>query len=325
MKKKQLIYTAPAALMAENILLVILISLILYFSLSTPSFFSMLNFKNMLIQNSYLIVLTVGFFFIMSSGGIDLSAGYQISLFTVMTGFLLRNGYPTLLIVFVCLLLGIFCGAVNGVIITAFGISPFAATLATQLIFKGISYMISGGTVYPDTAGSFSPLAHGIFLGIPWDVWTCLLCILLTALFFRQTFWGYYIRSVGENEKAARFAGININHTKLACYILGSIFFAAVALIIFSKQGLASPANGIGLEMTGITAVFLGGTTLYSHSKLSDSTQLTGVILGILILIVIENGSQLAGWSQYLQDLIKGIILIGALALNQNRKRLFTV
>jgi ribose/xylose/arabinose/galactoside ABC-type transport system permease subunit len=291
-------------------MLFVLVILLVVFSQIAPAFFSGINFRNIVVQNSHVLVLTVGLSFIMMSGAIDLSVGYQVSVISVVTAILLQNGVYPLLAVFTGVLIGIGCGLVNAAFTIGLNIVPFVVTLATQTMFQGISYLISSGKTYTVPV-MFRVISRGTFLMIPLDVWIAIISVLIAGFIFTFTYFGRYVKALGGNEEATRLAGINIKLIRMLTYTICGFFAAIAACIVMSKQGITSSTTGVGLEFTGMTAAMLGGISFNRGEG-----KMWGLVAGVFVLAVIENGMQLAGWNQYIQYIVKGAIMIAAIGFN---------
>ncbi len=309
---------------AQYFILGLLFFLIIIFSFLSPSFLTVSNLTSIFTQNSSVIIMAVGLTFIMVSGGIDLSVGYQISLVSVTVGMLFASGASFWLAACAGIAVGILCGIFNSLIIIGLKIPPFAATLATQLIFKSVSNLISGGRAYTQLPKSFLWLTRYTFLGVPNYVYIAAACLLLYGLIVSLTYFGCYLKAIGENEQAVRRVGINVNLVKFLCYVIGSFFFSIQALIITSKQGIASPSTGSGMEIVGIAAVFLGVDSSYRNKNSSVGGAMFHLLVGVLILAVLENGMLLTGWNQYIQYSINGILLLLAITFYYREKLVST-
>lgn len=305
---------------ARHFILELLLFFIIMFSVLSPSFFNFPNLMSIIMQNSSVIIIAIGLTFIMLSGGIDLSLGYQISLVSVTIGMLLASGANIWVATLSGIVLGILCGVFNSLIIIGLRIPPFAATLATSLIFKAASNLISGGRAYTQLPDTFLWLTRNTFLGIPNYVYIAAVCLLLYGLIVSATYFGCYIKAVGENEQAVRRIGINVNLVKLSCYVIGSFFFSIQALIITFRQGIASPSTGAGMEIIGITAVFLGINSSYRNMNSGVGGAMLHLLVGVLILAVLENGLLLVGWNQHIQYFIRGLLLILAITFYYREK-----
>lgn len=294
--------------------------LIVFFSIIAPSFSKSENLLFIFSHNSSLIIMAVGLSFIMVGGGIDLSLGYQISLCSVVAGYLLANGFGLFWASAGAILTGLICGTLNALIIIFLRIPPFAATLATQFVFRAFANIISSGRAYTQLPSI--PKLFGILpdLGLSTSSWIALFCLLLYGLVFSLTTFGTYLKAMGENELATKRIGIQVNWVKFASYVIGSLFFAIQALVLTFGNGIASPSTGTGLEITAITVVFLGCNSLLRNENTNILGPIFHLIVGVMILAILENGMLHAGWSINIQYLIRGAVLIFAIAFYYRRK-----
>jgi ribose transport system permease protein len=296
-------------------MLIILLLLIIVFSQLSPAFLSKMNLRNLIVQNSHILVLTVGLSFIMMSGAIDLSIGYQISLISTVVAMILIKGMNPILAVSAGIGIGITCGLMNASIGIALHIPAFVVTIASQNVFKGISYIISSGQNYTIPA-DFRVLTKGSVIGVTFDVWLAILAVLLAGFVFQYTYFGRYVKSMGSNEESTRLAGVNTKLIRVLTFAICGLFAAVAAFIVISKQGITSPTTGIGLEFTGMTAAILGGVSFNRGEG-----KMWGLVVGVFVLAIIENGMQLAGWNQYIQYIIKGAIMLSAVGLNNFQQK----
>lgn len=307
-------------LATNNMILVLFLFLIVLFSSLSPSFFTLSNIISLFNQNTSTIIMAVGLTFIILSGGIDLSIGYQLSLVSVVIGWLMTAGASMMVASTAGILVGILCGAFNAVIIIYLKIPPFAATIGSQIIFRAISYLLSGGRAYTKIQSETPWLLKSTFLNIPNYVLVAVVCLIVYGILSSFTYFGTYVKAVGENEQGVKNIGINVNGVKLLCYVLGSFFFSIQALLITYKQGVASPSTGNGFEIAGIIAVFLGIDSSYSNKSNNFFSAIFHLLTGVMILSVLENGMLLNGWNQYIQLLISGLLFIFAVTFYNYRK-----
>ncbi len=303
---------------------VILVILLFTFSILSTSFLTFINLKNLLLQNTHIIVLVIGIAIIMIGGGIDLSVGYQISLVSVFIGMMFAAGLNSSIVILIGISVGALCGVFNGLLVTWFGIVPFAATLSSQIILRGVSYTLSKGSTFSKIPQAFWMISRGAFAGIQIDIWIAILCLAVFGFIFTHSFLGKHIRAVGENEEATKRAGVNVNLIKFISYVLGGAFFAISAIIMVSKQGLASSSTGPGLEFIGISAAFIGGLTSFQYGGRGNNIHIWNIIGGVFVLAIIDNGIQLIGGSQYMQYIITGIIIAALMAINKRSEKIFS-
>ncbi|MFK4808830.1 ABC transporter permease [Devosia sp. ZW T5_3] len=241
--------------------------------------------------------------FVIVTGGIDLSVGSILGLVAILLGVFWKDlGLPLPVAMALGLFVGTLAGAVNGLIITRFRVPPLIATLATLALYRGIAEGISQARSvrgYPDW---FFVLGQGQVLGVPTQLWLLGLVALLASIILAYTTWGRVAYAIGSNETAARFSGLKVDLTKLAIYSASGFAAALAAIIFVSRVSTTRSDMGTGLELDAITAVVLGGTSIFGGRG-----TIIGTLLGLVLIQTLKNGLSLAG--------IKSdgtIVLIGA-------------
>jgi len=294
----------------------VLLALVGLFSLTSPYFLTLRNITNIITQNSYFVIVAVGLSFVMIGGGIDLSVGYQMSLVGVVTAMLMVvYNLPVWLAVVVGLLLGTLLGAINGVIVTRIKIFPLIATLATAVIYQGISYMISQAKTYRNYPEEFLFFTKGKVLGMPFDVFLTLLIVILASLIYSETIFGLRIMALGGNEEASRLSGINTRRLKASLYAICGLVTAIATMVMISKANTTHSSFGPGTEFIALTAAIVGGI-----SFMGGEGSVPALVAGVFVLAVLGNGMQLAGWGIYPQYVIRGLILLGAVAFDEYQR-----
>ena len=297
-------------------MVLIMIGLCIIFSIIAPSFFSPLNIRNLIIQNSHILIVAVGLSFVMMSGSLDLSVGYQMSAVGVLTAMLMTTkGFSPAAAMICGILLGMTCGFLNGFLAVLLKIEALVVTIATTAVFQGVSYLISKGIAYNNFPNSFRLISKGSLFGIRMDVCLAILAVALASIVYNFTYFGRYVKAMGGNVEATRLAGINTNLMRIATFVISGFFVAIAAFILISKQGTTNSSVGPGTEMTGMTAAILGGISFNSGEG-----KMWGLVVGVFVLAIIENGMQLAGWNQYIQYVIKGLVLIAAIGFDQYQR-----
>jgi ribose/xylose/arabinose/galactoside ABC-type transport system permease subunit len=294
--------------------------LFLVFSIVNPSFCSWMNIKNLAVQNTYIVVTAVGISFVMMSGALDLSVGYQVAAIGVLTARLMTlEQVPVLPAVIIALLFAMFLGLINGGIAVFFKIEPLIVTIATMTIFRGIANIISKGLSYNNFPDSFRIITRGAFLGIPVDVYIAIFAVVLASVIYNFTYYGRFVKAMGGNEEATRLAGVNIALMRISTFVISGVFIAIASFIYISKLSTTNATYGPGIEFTGMTAAILGGISFNSGEG-----KMWGLVVGIFTLAIIENGMQLGGLNQYIQYIVKGSILILAIAFDKYQRNIST-
>jgi ribose/xylose/arabinose/galactoside ABC-type transport system permease subunit len=199
----------------------------------------------------------------------------------------------------------------NGVLTAKLKLFPLIITLATSTVFQGIAYTITQGQTFTGMPESFRALALLKFLGLPLDVWIAILFIGLTWFVLNKTHFGRNILAVGGNKECARLSGIKVEMITMLAYSICGAVFAFASLDMLAQQNLASSATGPGTEFICLTAAIIGGI-----SMMGGKGNVIGLVIGILIMQIIANGMQLAGWGSYMQYIVKGIILLAAVSFD---------
>jgi len=296
--------------------LFVLLALMGLFSLTSPYFLTLRNLTNIVTQNTYFIIVAVGLSFVMIGGGIDLSVGYQMSLVGVVTAMLMVvYNQPVWLAVTVGLLLGTVLGMINGLIVTRIKVFPLIATLATSVIFQGISYMISESKTYRNYPEEFLLFTKGTVLGMPFDVFLTLVIVILASLVYYETTFGLRVMALGGNEEASRLAGINTRRMKVALYTICGFLTAIATMVMISKANTTHSSFGPGTEFIALTAALVGGI-----SFMGGEGNMPALVAGVFVLAVLGNGMQLANWGTYPQYIVRGLILLGAVAFDEYQR-----
>ncbi|MGB8845149.1 MAG: ABC transporter permease, partial [Terracidiphilus sp.] len=267
------------------------------------------------------------------TGGIDLSVGSIAGLGGMVAGYLLTQGlsfggaahYPPVAIVILlaicaCLLVG----ALNGWLVAKAGVAPFIATLGTLYIARGAALLISNGKTFPNLGGAasrgnagFPAFGQGFLLHVPTPVWMMIALFAVTWVVATKTPFGRHVYAIGGNERAARLAGIRVAQVKLATYVFSAFCAALVGLIIAAQLESAHPATGESFELNAIAAVVLGGTSL-----MGGRGSVTGSLIGAFVIGVLADGLVMLGVSEFWQIVIKGVVIVLAVGLDQLQTRL---
>lgn len=308
-------------LLQQNMPWVILIILCIIFSIFSKNFLSIRNLVNIVNQNSYVIVAALGITFIMMSGELDLSVGYQMSLIGVVCGLLMQSAHlPAFAVIIVGILMGIGLNVLNAFIAWKFRLSLLMVTVGTMTIFQGLSFEISQSNTIGGFPDSFKLLGQGYVGIIPFAIILAFVLFFIVNYFLRKTYWGRNVYALGGNVEASRLAGISVIGTKMMIAVISGAFVGLSTLMLISRLGTAQSVVGPGTEFTVITGILLGGVSIRGGEG-----RLSGVLAGILIMAVISNGMQLAGMGIYYQYIIKGIIMLLAIGfdvfqMNQREK-----
>jgi erythritol transport system permease protein len=308
-----------------------LVLLLALFSALSPTFLTANNLSILAKHVAISALLAVGMTFVVLTAGIDLSVGSVAGLAGIVAGLLITGvtigsstHYPPIsLVILTALIVGALVGAFNGLLITRFSVAPFIATLGTLYIARGAALLLSGGHTFPNLAGypehhntGFPALGQSFLLGIPTPVWLTLIIAAIAALIAARTPFGRHIYAVGGNERAARLAGIRTGRVKFLTYVVSGLCAALVGLIIASQLEAAHPATGDSFELNAIAAVVLGGTSL-----MGGRGSVGGSLIGALVIGVLADGLVMLGVSEFWQIVIKGVVIVLAVVVDQLQSR----
>ena len=295
-----------------------LIILMVFVSVLNPTFLQANNLMNLMRQLIINGFIALGMTFVILTGGIDLSVGSTLALTSAIFAGLLQNGVNTGLAILITVGLELVLGLINGLLITKGKLAPFIVTLATMTIFRGLTLVYTDGRPIagPKDNFAFKFLGKGQFFGIPFQVILFILAFLLLWIILNKTALGRKIYAVGGNEKASYISGINIDKVKICVYVVSSLMAVLSGLVLTSRLNSAQPTAGAAYEMDAIAAVVLGGT-----SMTGGSGSLTGTLIGILILGVLNNGLNLLGVSSFYQQIVKGIVILIAVLIDRKRNK----
>ena len=302
--------------MKELTLVIVLFVLLLLFYCFAPKFMTIENIKNILVQNAYIIVSSIGMAFVIIGGGIDLSVGYQISLVGVITTISIQWFHlPVWCSVLIGLMIGTLLGAINGFLSVKLQVHPMVITLATMAIYQGISYIITNSNSIYGLPDSFKFIGQGKILEIPVSIIITVIVLIGATFFLSKTYPGRYIYALGGNGEAARLSGVNTSAMRVISFAICGFFVAVASILLVSRSGSMNSSVGAGTEFTCITAAVLGGV-----SMAGGEGKVWKVCVGAIILGVLSNGMQFVGLGVYPQYVAKGIILMAAISFDTYQK-----
>ena len=301
--------------------------MVLALSLLSDNFLTVDNGWNILRQIYVNLCLSIGMTLVILSGGIDLSVGAILGLAGAVAAGLLKNGVVLAVLgvrleftatgaIVAGVAVGAATGWFNGFAITRFQLPPFVATLGMLSIARGLTMLWTGGFPITSLGSRFGFLGTGAVLGMPMPVWIMLGLVGVFVVVTRRTRFGRHIYAVGGNERAARLTGLNVPCIKLAVYTLAGALAGVAGLIVTARLDSAQPNAGLGYELDSIAAVVIGGTSLSGGRG-----SVTGTVLGCLIIGVLNNGLFLLNVSPFWQQVIKGLVILLAVAIDKLNTR----
>ncbi|OGO77856.1 MAG: ribose ABC transporter permease [Clostridiales bacterium GWB2_37_7] len=312
--------TAIKEYMIKNKSLVVLVVFCIIVSILNPRFLTISNILNILRQTSINSVIAAGMTFVILTGGIDLSVGSILAISGAVAAAMISQGNNEFIAVIAALAIGAALGAFNGLVISKGKIQPFIATLGVMTLVRGYTLVFTDGK--PISAGSseaalkFSNIGAGYFLGIPLPIYIMVLVFGLAYYVLRHTRTGRYVYSLGCNEEATIYSGINTDRIKVLVYTISGFLAALAGIIITARLSSAQPQAGTGYELDAIAAVVLGGTSLAGGIG-----GIFGTVIGALIIGVLNNSLNLMDVSSYYQLLLKGLVILAAVLLDRKQKK----
>lgn len=307
--------------------LIALVLMIVTMSFLSEQFLTVENTWNVMRQISVNVCISVGMTLVILTAGIDLSVGSILAFAGAVTAGLLKNGieipaanlyvgFTLLGAIIAGVAVGALLGLINGVAITRFRVPPFVATLAMLTMARGMTMLWTRGFPITGLGEAFGFLGTGWFLGIPMPVWISAIVVAVFAVITTRTRFGRYVYAIGGNEKAARLSGLNIDKIKNYVYVIAGALSAVGGLLVTARLDSAQPNAGMGYELDSIAAVVIGGTSLSGGTG-----SVIGTVQGALIIGVLNNGLVLLNVSPFWQQVIKGFVILLAVAIDKLNRR----
>lgn len=281
-------------------------------SVTTPQFLTVQNLLIIVTQVAINALLAFGVTFVIITGGIDLSIGSMVAVTGVVAAsFAHPDTYPVAVPLLAGLGAGLLFGAFNGFVITRSNVPPFIVTLGTMTIGRGLALILSKGRPVSNLSDSFNFIGGGKILGVPMLIIILILAFTICSVILRKTVIGRYMYAVGGNEQAARASGIDLSRVKMVVYTLCGGLAALAGILLTSRITTGQPNAGTGFELDAIAAAIIGGT-----STSGGTGTMTGTLIGALLIGVISNGLDLLNVTSYYQQVVMGVIIIGAVVLD---------
>ncbi|WP_427023540.1 ABC transporter permease [Aureimonas ureilytica] len=304
----------------EALLALILAVALTVLAVDNERFFTAANLLNQGRLMTEVGLIAVVMTFVIITGGIDLSVGSILGLCAILVGVFWKTlGLPLPVAMALCLVVGTLAGFVNGLIITRFRVPPLIATLATLALYRGLAEGISQAQSIRGYPSWFFVLGQGNVLGIPTQLWLLALVALVGFFILRFTAFGRATYAIGNNEMGAEFSGIDVVRTKLLIYSASGFVSALAALVFVSRVSTTRSDMGTGIELDVITAVVLGGTSIFGGRGL-----VVGTLIGLCLVQVLKNGLALSGVKGDGTIVIIGFVLIAAVLISNLLKRYST-
>ena len=298
-----------------------LVVLFAVFSMTAKNFFTVRNVLTLALQTSTITLMGIGVTFAIITGGIDLSIGSVIALTGTIAVMAANAGVPIWASMLIGLLTGVVCGLSSGLLITKLKLPPFIATLGMMMVVRGVVLTITNANSKPapeafGNLGNNTLLRSGSFPGIAYPVLIMIAVAIIFHFILRWMRIGRYTYAVGSNEEAARLSGINVHRVKIINYIFCGVLSALVGIILASRMVTSQPNGGSGYELNAIAAAVIGGTSL-----MGGVGTVGGTVIGSFIIGVLTVGLTMQGANYFMQQIVIGLVIIGASAFDQLRSR----
>lgn len=299
-------------------ILIVLLALVVFMSIFAPNFARIDNLFNIARSISVNAILAAGMTFVILTKGIDLSVGSTVAVSGVVAVLAAIAGVPAPIAVLSGMAVGAACGVVNGALVAYMGLAPFIVTLGLMTFLRGLAYTMTEGQPIVSSSLNFKAFGSGYIADVPIPVITMIVVYIIAWFVLERTRFGRHIYAVGGNEEAAELAGVRVKRILTAVYVIAGLCAGLAGVIFAARVISAQPTAGTGYELDAIAAVVLGGTSLSGGRG-----RIIGTLIGAVILGVLSTGLILMDVPFFTQLLIKGVVIIFAVAIDSLKQRTF--
>lgn len=315
MKKIKNINAKKVLGMQKVLLFLVIVIIVTVASLINPNFFQIKNFTAIMQQVAVLGIISMAMLILMIARTIDLSLGAMMGLAGVVMCSMIMNGQNPYLAMVVALVITIFCGALNGVIVTKSKSEPLIITLGMSFIYKGAALVVSDGG-FMSLKGNFKGLGGGYFLGIPVPMLVLVLIMLIVSFMLKYTKYGRRLHLIGGNEEFAYLSGVGVDNYKIINYTIAGFITGIGTLVLVARLGNMLAGTGEGYEFRALAAAIIGGVTFEGAKG-----DVLGTFIGVILLGVVSNAMNLLSISAFYQIAVQGVIIVLAVALSNLSKK----
>jgi ribose transport system permease protein len=296
----------------RHAMVIVMVLIIAYFSYRSARFGTLDNIQSIGIAAAPFALIALGQTLVILTGGIDLSVGSIIALSAMSAATTVKNHPERLVLsVVVAIVVGLIAGAVNGFLVSRINVPPFIATLGMLTTASGLAYVVGGGAPINGLPTDFGEIANNTIFGLQIPVIVMILGVILLAVVMRRTSYGMRIYAVGGNPVAAQIAGIKTRRILFSVYAISGML-AGVSGVMLASRVISGPPNlGQGYELDAIAAVVIGGASL-----LGGRGSIWGTALGLLLIQTLNNGLDILIVPAYWQSVIKGVLIVAAVAVD---------
>jgi ribose/xylose/arabinose/galactoside ABC-type transport system permease subunit len=299
--------------MIQYMIVIIFIVLVVVLCFLAPGFCSLTNAINIIRQCSISGMLALALTYVLISGNVDLSTGGITCLTGMVAGMVSMYNVP--LAIVAGIMTGIAAGVLNGSMVVFFKAQPFILTLGMSSAFRGLAMVVSNGNAVYDIPGDYLQIVEGDVAGIPVPVIIFVIVVVIAHIVLSNTKLGRYIYATGSNEEAARLSGVKVNVIKMTVFTISGFLCSLGGIMLTARTNTAQPVSAVGWELTAITSVIIGGTSLKGGRG-----GVLNTLIGVLLLAVIDTGMIQMKIDTNYQQLIKGIVIVLAVLLDSKKK-----
>ena len=294
----------------------ILLLMIVAMAFLSPVFLKFNNLMNVIRQVSVIAIVGIGVTIVIITKGIDLASGSVIALVSVVSASLAHPEQQLSIVVPVAvgLATGAFSGSISGILVALGKIPAFIATLGMMIAARGCALIYSEGRPISNFTDSFDFIGRGYLFGIPFPIYVMGLTAVFIHVLLTHTRFGKYVYAIGGNEQAAIVSGINVSRCLILAYTAAGALSGLAGILLTSRISVGQPTAGLGYELDAIAAAVIGGTSLSGGIG-----RIYGTVVGALIIGVLNNGLDLLHVNPYWQQLVKGVLIVGAVLLDKRR------
>jgi ribose/xylose/arabinose/galactoside ABC-type transport system permease subunit len=295
-----------------------LVFVYLLFALLAPeTFLGAVNLSTMARQTVVVAITSLGMTFVILLGGIDLSVGSAVALTSVVVARQLRGGSPVLTAVLLGVLTAALAGLVTGLLTTRARLTPFIVTLGSMSVLRGLAKGLADEQkIDADPRGLDTLTSAGAGASLPAGVWLAVAFALLGALVLEYTVFGRHVRAIGSNAQTARLCGVRVERVTVMVYVLAGALTGVAGVLEYATLTVGDPTDSIGLELEAIAAVVIGGGSLAGGQG-----SVAGAMIGALLMTVIKTGCTHVGVSNWVQEIVTGLIIVAAMVIDRLRRR----
>lgn len=306
-------------------ILIAFVLLCVVLSFTSEYFLTPRNILNVLRQTSINGILAIGMTFVILARGIDLSVGSVVALTGVVSASLATSSatagvagapYPAAIALAAGLLVGGASGAVSGIVVSRFNVPAFVATLGMLSAARGLTLIYAGGMPVPALTPDYRWIGTGDVFNIPLPVVIFALVFAVAWWVLKHTRFGRHVYAAGGNPHAAKVSGINVGKITFLVFVISGVLAGVSGMVLAARTGSALTQAGIAYELDAIAAVVIGGTSLSGGVG-----TITGTLIGALLIGVMNNGLDLMGVESYYQQVIKGMLIVAAVMLDQSKHK----